>query len=335
MNHAVMKLCLARLSQTLILAATSLLAFNADAVNPPDTVTTPKGLNLGSTSFFDGFGRQTPGWTLLQYGRYEDVNQIDGATGQANPLFSKPRIRVFVSLTQFSYTTDWHPFGGTFAFSAALPVVDYLRSDFAADSKVRLTNNATNVGDLVWGPTYQSPVVTREGHPWFVWRAQLLVSSPTGALNGNHGLNQGVGYWAANPYLSFTFMPSERWEFSNRINYQYNFPGNKFSSPPTLPGLVYRNGQAGQLIYDNFAASYGVSQRLDVGIAGFYLDQLSLDKTNGIDVRGSIRRDLYAGPGLHCVLDGDNLINLNSYFKLLSENDSAGMKLSVQYIHRF
>jgi len=330
-----MKICFERIAQTLVVAATALLALNAHAANPPDTITTPKGLNLGSTSFFDGFGRQTPGWTLLQYGRYEDVNEIDGAAGHPNALFSKPRIRVFVSLTQFSYTTDWHPFGGTFAFSAALPVVAYLRTDFAADSRVKLTDNGTNIGDLVWGPIYQSAPIMRDGHPWFVWRAQLIVSSPTGALNGSHNLNQGVGYWAANPYLAFTLMPSERWEISNRINYQYNFRGDKFSSPPPIPGLVYRNGQAGQLVYDNFAASYGVSQKVNVGIAGFYLGQLSRDKTNAMEVPGSIRRDLYAGPGLHCVLDGENQINLNSYFKLVSENDSAGMKLNVQYIHRF
>jgi hypothetical protein len=330
-----MNIFLERISKTLVVAATSMLALSAHAVNPPDTITSPKGLNLGSTSFFDGFGRQTPGWTLLQYGRYEEVNEIDGASGQASPLFSKPRIRVFVSLTQFSYTTGWHPFGGTFAFSAALPVVDYLRSDFAADSRIKLSNNGTNIGDLVWGPIYQSAPILRDGHPWLVWRAQLIVASPTGALNGSRNLNQGVGYWAANPYLSFTLMPSERWEVSNRINYQYNFRGDRFSSPPPIPGLVYRNGQAGQIIYDNFATSYAVSQKFNVGIAGYYLDQLSRDKTNGMEVEGSIRRDLYAGPGLHYVFDDANLINLNSYFMFISKHDSAGTKLNVQYIHRF
>ncbi len=35
----------------------------------PVTVSAPKGINLGSTSFFDGMGRTTEGWTVLQYGR--------------------------------------------------------------------------------------------------------------------------------------------------------------------------------------------------------------------------------------------------------------------------
>jgi hypothetical protein len=319
-----------RTSAALLAAA---LASATHAATPPDTITTPKGLNLGSTSFFDGFGRQSPGWTLLQYGRY--VNEIDGATGKPNPLFVQPRIRVFVSLTQFTYTTDWHPFGGTFAFSAALPVVDYLRSSFAPDSPVKLSNNGTNIGDLVWGPIWQSKPIERDGHPYFVWRAQLIVSSPTGTVNSSRNINQGVGYWALNPYVTFTLMPTDRWEFSNRFNYQYNFQGSRFSSPPPIPGLTYRNGQAGQLIYDNFAASYGVTQKLNLGIAGFFLSQLGLDKTNGVKVPGTIRRDLYAGPGLHYVVDGANSVNFNSYFRLINDNDSAGTKLNVQYIHRF
>jgi len=74
-------------------------AVGARAESLPDTITTPKGLNLGSTSFFDGFGRQTPGFSFIEYDRYENVNAIDGPTGQPNPLFKDTQIRVYVALS--------------------------------------------------------------------------------------------------------------------------------------------------------------------------------------------------------------------------------------------
>jgi hypothetical protein len=307
----------------------------ARAASLPDTITTPKGLNLGSTSFFDAFGRQTPGFSIVEYDRFENVNEIDGATGKPNPLFTDTQIRVYVALTQVIYTSPYTFAGGHLAFSAALPIVDYAKSTFAPSSIVKLANNGTNIGDLVWGPIWQSPVYMKDGHPYFVYRFQFIISSPTGALNPNVSINQGVGYWALAPYVAATFMPTKKLEFSTRFNYQYNMQGSNFSDPPPIPHLVYKTGQAGQILYDNFTASYEVVPKLNVGLDGFVLVQLNPDKTNGQVVNKSLRNDLYIGPGLHYVFDPANSVNFNSYLRIINNNDSSGPKFNVQYIHRF
>jgi hypothetical protein len=310
-------------------------AAGARAASLPDTITTPKGLNLGSTSFFDGFGRQTPGFSFIEYDRYENVNEIDGPTGQPNPLFKDTQIRVYVALSQLIYTSPYTLWGGHLAFSAALPIVDYAKSTFAPTSEVKLANNGTNIGDLVWGPIWQSPVYMKNGHPFFVYRFQLIISSPTGAVNPKVSINQGVGYWALAPHVAASFTPTPKLEFSTRLNYQYNFPGSTFSAPPPIPGVVYKTGQGGQIIYDNFTASYQVIPKLNVGLDGFVLAQLNPDKTNGQDVNKSLRNDLYVGPGLHYVFDPADSINFNTYFRIINNNDSSGPKANLQYIHRF
>jgi hypothetical protein len=318
------------------LALTSGYGAQAKAAHSlPDTITTPKGLNLGSTSFFDGFARQDPGLSVIEYDRYENVDEIDGANGKPNPLFKGTKIRVYVALTQAIYTSNWHPLGGTFAFSAALPIVDYAQSSFAPSSPVKLSNNGTNIGDLVWGPIYQSKVFKKNGRPIFVWRTQFIVSSPTGPVNRAVNINQGTGYWALNPYVTFSFLPTSKIEISNRLNYQYNMQGTEFSNPPPIPHLTYLNGQAGQIVYDNFTASYAVIKNLNVGVDGFVLFQINPDKTNGQIVPGSRRNDLYVGPGLHYVFNAANQVNVNSYLRVINNNDSAGTKLNVQFIHRF
>jgi hypothetical protein len=305
----------------------------ADA--PPNTIAPPKGLNLGSTSFFDGFGRQSEGWTLIEYDRFEDLNQIAGPTGAPNPRFKDTKIVVAVALTQLIYTTDWRPFGGHIAFSAALPVVDLMRSSFASDSPVKLANNGIGVGDLVWGPIYQSKVYTRGGRPSLVWRAQLIISSPTGALNKSKDINQGVAYWAINPYVTFSYFPTSKIELSNRLNYQYNFVGTRFSNPPPVPRLVYRNGQAGQLLYDNFAASYALSSQVNLGLDGYLMDQLTPNRTNGQVVPKSRENELYIGPGARLKLNDANSLNLNSYFKVIANNAVSGPQFNIQFTHRF
>ncbi len=302
---------------------------------PPNTLSPPKGLNLGSTSFFDGFGRQTEGWTLVEYDRYESLNTITGPTGAASPLFKDTKIDVAVALTQLIYTSDWRPFGGHFAFSAALPVVNFARSSFSPTSRVKLSNNGTAIGDLVWGPIYQSPTYLKDGRPKFVWRAQLIVSSPTGAVNQYRNLNQGVGYWAINPYVAFSYFPIPKIEISNRINYQYNFVGSKFSNPPPIPGLQYKSGQGGQIIYDNFAASYALTPHVNPGLDGYFLDQLTPDRTNGTVVPKSRENELYIGPGVHLAINDANAVNLNTYFKLIENNGVSGAKFNMQIVHRF
>lgn len=323
------------LSPVVALLAILSSASVSTAAELPDTIDAPKGLNLGSTSFFDGFGRTSEGWTLLEYGRYESLRSIDDAAGDRSPYFLGTRITVYVALTQISYTSDWHPMGGdAVGFSAALPVIDF-KSSFAPQSPVSLGNNGVNIGDLVWGPTYQSRMYESDGHPYFAWRAQLIVASPTGAVNETKNINQGSGFWAVNPYVTFTILPATRIEISNRLNYQYNLPSSRFSNPPQIPGVTYVNGQAGRLIYDNFDASALVAARLHLGLAGYWLDQLNSDQTNQVSVPNSRVRALYLGPGGRIELPNADTLNLNLYLALISQNDVSGVKFSFQYVHRF
>jgi hypothetical protein len=318
-------------ASVLLLAA----ALQAHAGSLPDTVSAPKGVNLGSTSFFDGFGRTTEGWTLLQYGRYEDLTRITDYQGNNSALFHGTRIQVFVSQTQISYTSDWHPFGGDgVGVSALLPFADF-SSHFDQNSPVKLTSNGFGVGDLNFGPFYQSKYYMDGDRPVFAWRAQFGIVAPTGSVDVSKNINQGSGAWAINPYVAFTWIPVPKLEFSSRINYQYNFQTSTMPSPPPIPGLIYRNGQAGQMIFGNFAASYAVLPNTFVGINGYALGEITDDQTNGHAVPHSRVTELSAGPGGRYVFDESNALNVNLYLPLISRNATSGVQLNAQFVHRF
>jgi hypothetical protein len=319
-----------------VLAISAACAPSAKAASLPDTVKIPAGGNYGSTSFYDGFGRVTPGWTILEYATYADIDNITTATGDKNPAFKDPHIGALSVLTQISYTTNWHPFGGDgVGFSAAVPLVD-LSTSFADNSKVKLSNNGFGIGDMVWGPIYQSKFYKdAHGRPDFAWRFQLIILSPIGGFDKHKNVNQGCGYWAINPYVSFTWAPTPKLEFSTRFNYQYNLSTTNIASPPPVPHLVYENGQAGQMIYDNFDASYKVLPKFELGFNGFFIDQLTPDKTNGQIVGKSRQSQVYVGPGARYTFDPTDSLNMNVYLPVEAANASVGPKFNLQFIHRF
>jgi len=325
----------------------------------PDVVKPPPSINLGSTSFYDGFGRLKPGFTLLEYLRVSHSTDINDAYGNENPNFLSPRIDSLPLLTQVIVTSKWRPFGGAAGFSVLLPLVD-VRDSFAENSPKRLLVNQFGLGDIVAGPTYQSrfffhkpaavpaarwavkgkppapptkPVA--EPPPYFAYRVQLLTQIPTGEFHPSVNINPGSGYWAVVPYLAATYLPRRKVEMSTRLHYQYNLPTTKIANPPPIPHLVYHNGQAGQLVYANFAGSYRLTRRLYFGANSYGLYQLSPDKTNGVNVGKARETQFYLGPGGGYDFSKADTLNVNLYLKLEAHNVASGPALQLLYIHRF
>jgi len=316
------------------------LGFLATAGNAsaglPTTVAIPAGGNYGSTSFYDGFGRANQGFSLLEDFSYQDLTELTNYQGNKNTYFSGAHLQVFSLGTELSYASGWHPFGGDdVGFMVSVPLI-WLNSHFAADSRGRLTNNDFNIGDLRWGPTYHSKVYRdAQGRPKLAWRLQLSVISPTGAINDGRNMNQGCGYWAIYPSIAATYLPVPNLEISSRFTYEYNFMTDNIASPPRIPHVVYHNGQAGQTVFGNLAASYKVAPHFELGFNGFYIDQLTSDKTNGQIVPHSRETEIYVGPGARYAWNLTNSLNFNLYFSVEARNGTAGTKFNVQYIHRF
>lgn len=328
--------------RALLLSAATLAAGHIHAAAQaalPDVVKPPAGINLGSTSFYDGFGRIKPGLTVLQYFRWTHDTEIDNALGSENPRFLAPRIDVYPSLTQAIVTSKWHPFGGGTGFSVLLPIVD-LEASFAASSPKRLSSNGLGIGDVVAGPIFQSKYFAHapsqsDRNSYLAYRAQFLVQIPTGKFDSAKSLNPGSGYWAVIPYLAATWLPAPRLEMSTRFHYQYNLATSRIPSPPPIPNLTYKSGQAGQLLYDNLTASWKFTRKLYLGANAYGLYQLTSDRTNGIRVPKARETQLYLGPGGGYDFSKRDTVNVNVYLKAEAHNAAAGPSLQLLYIHRF
>src|SRR5882672_216605 len=110
----------------------------------------PAGINLGSTSFLDGFGRNEEGFTYLNYLQYGRARRINGDDGKALPYFNDPKIDAFVFVNQLVYVLPEELFNDSahVGINFILPVVAFDTSFAPAPPApgVQLKDNGVGLG---------------------------------------------------------------------------------------------------------------------------------------------------------------------------------------------
>jgi hypothetical protein len=305
----------------------------AQTVAPPDVVKLPAGINLGGSSFYDGFGRTDPGWLYLNFARWNHYTSVKDDRGKSSPAFADPNIDAVSNLFHVVYFTPYGGPTGLLTFEALMPIVGF--DTRFNSSGVVLKDNGLGVGDLTFGLDYQARPVHSASGQLFTWRVGLDFIAPIGSFDTRRDLNQGSGFWSITPYLATTVLPAPKWEVSARLNYDYNFKSSRGGDPPPVPGFTFRNGQAGQAAWINFASSYEVAEGIRPGINGYYLRQLDDDRTNAVNVPHSRSEQFYLGPGLSWQISRKSVMNFNLYLPVTVKNAPSGPNINIQNIHAF
>jgi hypothetical protein len=303
-----------------------LFAGHAFAQTP--AVTQPGGLNLGVTSFYDGFSGG-PGWAWQTTLRHSDAKKIVDSQGNANAAFKDPSIQSDVMVNQLSYAFPETMGGWRPALMVVVPVVA-LDTHFGPGPALK--SGGTGLGDISLDASLQAePVTSADGSRLFVQRVAASVILPTGEYNKNLDINQGSGYASFNPYWAATVFPAPRWEMSWRAHYLYNFKNDSpaASRPQQINGQTVTNTQAGDAAWVNFAASYAVTPDVSVGINGYYFEQLSNHRANGIELADSRERVLGIGPGVMWRISPKRALWVNAYNESMVRNRTAS-DLNVQ-----
>lgn len=303
-----------------------LLAGHALGQSP--SVSQPGGLNLGVTSFYDGFSGP-PGWAWQTTVRHSSANKIADANGNANPAFTDPKVNSTAVVNQLSYAMPTSVYGWRPGFMVILPVVA-LDSSFGPGPALK--DGGTGLSDMTLEASLQSePVVNDSGAPVFAQRLTAAAILPTGRYQQNADINQGSGYASFNPYWAATFFPAPRWEMSWRLHYLYNFKNDKpaSSAPRPFNGQTVTSTQAGDAAWVNFATSYSVTPDVSLGINGYYFQQLSDSRANGIRLADSRERVLGIGPGMMWRISPEKALWVNAYTESMVHNRAAS-KLNLQ-----
>jgi hypothetical protein len=301
----------------------------------------PAGLNLGLTSFFDGFGPQAGGFTYQGYLAYARSNAIYDGNGHKIGVFQDPRISTFLLVNQLTYFLPDALFDGAVrpAFDFILPVVLFDTS-FGTPGPA-LSANGIGLGDLIIGSTWQFRPIMVEGHPVFSHRFELDLMVPTGRYDPHKNLNQGTNFVSINPYWAGTFVPAKGLELSLRLHYLFNARNDRPTNTPM--GLLVDSAQAGQLVWANFAASYEIVDSFHIGANGYYLKQLTANKyhlvdgsrTNGDAVGEGKEQVLGIGPGALWEPGHGDMLFANLYFQALVRARAGATVVDLRWLHSF
>jgi hypothetical protein len=308
----------------------------------------PAGINLGQTSFFDGFGPQTEGFTYQVYLVYANATSIYDGEGHEIPVFRNPRISTFALVNQLSYFLPDTLFGG-----AVRPGIDVILPLVLFDTSfgvpgAALTDNGIGFGDLTLGPVFQFSPIVVDGHPIFSHRLGLDIIAPIGRYDPGRNLNQSSNFVSFNPNWAATLMLAKGLELSVRLHYLFNLRNDRPTNPPIGPmgmPLPVESAQAGQAAWLNFATSYEIVQTLHIGANGYYFKQLTPDKyrlvdgtkTDGDLVGEGKAQVLGIGPGVLWDPDEDhgNLVFANLYFQTLVQARAGATVLNLRWLHTF
>jgi hypothetical protein len=324
----------------------------------------PQGINLGLTSFYDGFGRNEEGFVYLGYLSYAEAHSINGSDGTPvksqppNPspgssLFNNPRINAFLFVNQLVYVVPEELFGGWahLGFDFLLPIVGFATSFEGAPPApgIQLKDNGTGVGDLAFGPLLQFKPIVWGGRAIFSGRAEADIIVPTGAYNPDKDINQGSNFASLNPYVAFTALPIPGLELSARLHYLYNFvnrrPAYSGEGLPPSALVAPSTAQAGQAFWVNFAASYEIVRTIHLGMNGYYFTQFNDDtftyngaqaNDNGSELGDPGRATFLAiGPGVFWDMDKQNKVFANAYFSVFADSRPDNNEFILRYIHSF
>lgn len=271
-------------------------------------------VNLGLTNFEDGFA--SPGWFLQEFPDYYDADRLKDARGDTVP--GSNHLISFANTTHVVYVTQQRLIAGLLSFEALQPWV-HLQVDFdnGPGTTVQGLADLTVGAGLQWEPT-------KIGNGIFAHRLLLDITVPTGQYSDRQPVNLSNHYVVIEPYYALTYEIAKV-EFSARLHYFWNSVNHD-------PFVGFRDNttQPGQAFHMNYAASYEVIHNVRVGFNGYWLQQLTDHKANGIAIPYSLERTIGLGAGIQIFSGHSSWIHLNGYKEVDVRNRAQGFNVTLR-----
>jgi hypothetical protein len=147
---------------------------------------------------------------------------------------------------------------------------------------------------------------------------------PTGHYSDQQPATLSNHYVVVEPYYALTYEIANV-EFSARLHYFWN----SVNHDPFV-GFGDNTTQPGQAFHINYAASYEVIHNVRVGFNGYWLQQTTDHKANGIAIPYSLERTVGLGAGIQISSGHNSWIHLNGYKEVDVRNRAQGFNVTLR-----
>lgn len=273
--------------------------------------------------------------TFLANYIYNDWDELTDGSGDDRPGFNKVSSKSRGMALGYLRVTDKKLFGADYAYSFVVPYFDV-----TIDHELN-----TPYGNF---PIYgeHKDVVGLFVTPMMLeWRAtedkafsqnfRVNVGMPVSKYDEDNPANVSRDYFSAEAvyHNTYNFLPT--WDWSTGISYQYNFK-NMHNKHPQVQGPdgKYQNGD---MLTLNTAVgkNFGL---FSLGVAGYWIEQLSKDNINGVDVEGQKQKTAGIGPVVSVIIPTKksfNMINMKYSKGIYSEEGVTGDFFNIFLTHTF
>ena len=266
----------------------------------------------GTTAFPNGAedflvaGMPPPGWYAMVYANHYHADKLAGPDGTV-PLPSFD-LKVNVAALRLDWIKPVTVFGadrwGTLLF---MPVID-LDLALSPAPGVSVKGSKRGLSDITLG----------NGLHWTFPKFDMVnavdLVAPVGAYAAADPVNPGQNRWVVRLNHMGTWHPAPEWDISYRLLWDYNFNN---------PDTDYHSGQT---LYLNWAAGWKPIPPLTIGLAGYFLRQLTDDRQAGqaVGPDGDRVRVDGIGPGIKYFLPNHVMLTAKYFREFNVRNHPQG-----------
>jgi len=280
-------------------------------------------INLGFSNILDGGPiRPTHGWYLFQYINYYGADKFLDKDGCLLGGVPSPKTTTWAGITNLTYQTESAPIlWAKTGISVGVPYV--FSSTVSKNNALGFKDSGAGFGDFYAGTFLQWDPIFYKDRPLFVTRLELNVSFPTGKYKRGIFINPGNGFYFINPYWAATFYFTQKCAASWRLQYAWSSINKKTCI------------QAGQAIFMNFDLEYEIFNNFWLGPVGYFLQQITDSKVNGVSTPGRKEHIVAIGPGALYERNNDLYFFGYLYFELDAKNRTQGISAIARLVYHF
>ena len=248
---------------------------------------------------------------FLSYNMNYSSNSLMDDNGNELPLGTD--VDVWATVFRYVHVTEKKLLGADVVWHAVVPFV-HQSVEFDA---LGVDKSSSGIGDIEVGPFGLSWHFNKNFHMVSI----VDVWFPTGDYDKNDASSIGRNYWTVAPIVAATYLSDIGFEVSGKFQYLFNRKNSD---------TEYRSGQ-------EFICDYLVGQHIGnwkFGVNGYYYQQITDDKQNGLTVNNNKGRCLSVGPVIQYNYK-NMFFNVKVQFDTLVENRLEGRKIWFKFFYAF